>query len=303
MVLPQLGYREVRSVETEYGHWQIFARTKLLTAEQMQHIEIQMFFAVYRHRTSGRVFPVAGEFSDINALISNLISISSNLLKEQSPSSFLRIPLSLSEENAQDYGYVRGLILGILLMGMDLLFSIWFRIRPFGVITSILEYTRLVYFGTPGFGIFFGMVAIGIYFTVLFIALPILFGSFYRWKASRIRRFEESKVPDEALIYDYGAGAVTFIDDQYKVLVDDVRKNAMYQEVSSRWPLLDRESFENLYNQLCGGFCTPESLLEALNNIEQCSKDFRLSEFLGIMVAMLKRTPRVNLSISDSEEK
>ncbi len=151
--------------------------------------DIIQFFAILNSRLSDKKFVVSGLSEDLDHTVECLKYISSRIISGTSGDTsrrFFRFSNGLTIENAQDYGYIRGLLTGIVLMLIDTIPWHIGSFRPQGVLSTFLEYTRIVYYGTPGFAIVVGMAAIGIYFTILFILIPIMVGNLFVMKAKRL---------------------------------------------------------------------------------------------------------------------
>ncbi|HOK80745.1 MAG TPA: hypothetical protein PK303_07195 [bacterium] len=258
-----------------------------------------MFFSIFTSKSGEKKFPVSGICDNLDEIITALKYLSSFLFTDGTRRFLFR---KLTIENAQDYGYIRGLIAGIILMLID---TIPWRIgnfRPQGVLSTFLEYTRIVYYGTPGFAIVVGMAAIGIYFTVLFILLPILAGNFYLYKARRRQQSQILLMPECLVDFEYGKDAESSLSEQHIALIDSLKRDEIYKKVSRLWHNFKKEDFYELYEIFRGGFLTPEVLYNLLKKITRNCPDFDFKQFLEIMIDVMKRDTEVVIKVSDKNQ-
>ncbi|MCM8763828.1 MAG: hypothetical protein NC830_00450 [Candidatus Omnitrophica bacterium] len=302
ITLTKLGYKKHSEINLSNGSWQIFQREKTpdLGTNFNQKEKIQFFFAVWDPIFLTRKFSISGICGNIEELATELKFVASMLSESQR--GIFRLPKKLNVENAQDYGYIRGLVCGFILMLIDVLPWHIGSFRPQGIMSTFLEYTRIVYYGTPGFAIVVGMAAIGIYFTVLFIILPIIVANLYLLKARKIERKLVSSLPDALVEYEYGRDAETFLDQQLQLQIENIKKEEIYKRAVSIWKNIKKEDFYELYEILSGGLISAESLYDALKRITHMCPDFNFKEYLRIIIDTVKRDTDVILKVSEKKE-
>ncbi|MCX7706306.1 MAG: hypothetical protein N2115_08660 [bacterium] len=306
IILTKLGYQKNVEVNVPDGTWQIFCMEKETGIGVCSDKEsnIFMFFAIWSPRMFNKKFVVSGMYEDLDRTIESLKFISSKILPETTDVSkkVFRFPNKLTVENALDYGYVRGLLVGIILMVIDI--TPWHigNFRPQGILSMFLEYTRIVYYGTPGFAIVVGMAAIGIYFTVLFILLPIMIGNLFVRKAKRIERNIIYSMPEDLSEYDYGKDAEGALNDHYRQSIEKVKKEEIYKRITSIWKNIKKDDFQDLYEIFRGGLISVELLYNVLKRITETSPNFNLMEYLAIMIDVMRRNTKVVLKVSDRQE-
>lgn len=303
-LLTKIGYQKYSNIELSEGKWQIFLHKKELDTSISLNKKpgITHFFAIWSAKIQDKKFVVSGMCENPDNIICDLKYITSRILANDrfainKPFRFSRV---LTVENAQDYGYIRGLLMGIILMLVDILPWHVGSFTPLSVLGTFLDYTRIVYYGTPGFAIVVGMAAIGIYFTVLFILLPIISGNLFMIKARRIEKNIILSMPDTLSEYDYGKDAELFLNDQYRLLVENIKREDVYKKIVSLWKNIRKEDFLDLYEFFRGGFITAESLYDILKKITDTCPDFNFSECLRIMVDVMKRNTEVTLRVSET---
>lgn len=304
--LAKLGYEKYSEFNLNSGRWQIFLLKKKSEIEMRdQSHSIQFFFAIFFSKTSGKQFPISGIIENVEDLISGLRIVSSLVFTEdlQGSKKLFRFPRILNTENAQDYGYVRGLAVGIVLMFLDIIPWNIGNFRPSGILTTFLDYTRIVYYGTPGFAIIVGMAAIGIYFTVLFILIPIIFGNFCVFKARKIQSRRVENLPEFLFDCEFGKDAESSLNDQYHNRIENIKKEETYRKALSCWNNFKKEDFYELYKILKDGFCTAENLYDILCRITKLCPDFDIKKFLEIMRDVSRRSMQIVIKISDKQEK
>ncbi|MCM8829064.1 MAG: hypothetical protein NC902_07285 [Candidatus Omnitrophica bacterium] len=300
--LTKLGYQKHSEVNLPDGSWQIYQRVK--TPDIETHLnkkqKILFFFAVWSPASSNKKFPITGMCENIDEVINGLKFISS-LLPENRYGGF-RLQKKLDVQNAQDYGYIRGLLCGFFLMLIDILPWHIGTFRPQGIMSTFLEYTRIVYYGTPGFAIIVGMAAIGVYFTVLFIVLPIITANLYMIKARRIERATISSLPDILHECEYGQDAELFLDQQLRYRVENIKKEEIFKRAASIWENIKKQDIYELYEILKSGVISTETLYDIIKRTRHACGDFDFMEFLKIMIDTVSRDTEVLLKISEEKQ-
>lgn len=305
ITLTKIGYQKYSELKLDSGTWQIFLLEKKSKTEFFpdQAGRIILIFAIWYSKFSDRKFFVSGMCEDFEKIINGLKYISNSILANELDDGRkgFRFSKNLTLENAQDYGYIRGLMAGIALMLIDILPWHIGTFRPQGILSTFLDYTRIVYFGTPGFAIVVGMAAIGVYFTVLFILIPILTGRFFMVKARKIEQLKISSMPEVLFDCEFGRDAEAFLNEQYRMMVENVKMEEVYKRISSKWKNVRKEDFYELYEIFRGGLITAESLYEVLQKINRSCPEFNFSECLRIMTDIMKRDTEVVLKVSDKQ--
>jgi len=301
--LTRLGYKKHHEFDVPEGVWQVFCLEKKIEEDilSQKKEEIVLFFAIFISKLHERKFPVSGICDNPDEVITGLKYLSSFVFTDNDRK-FLSSKLTI--ENAQDYGYIRGLIAGIILMLIDIIPWHIGNFRPQGVLSTFLEYTRIVYYGTPGFAIVVGMAAIGIYFTVLFILLPILAGNFFLFKARKKQQKQISIMPECLADFEYGKDAESSLNEQHLSRVNNLKRDEIYRRVSTLWQNFKREDFYELYDIFRDGLLAPEVIYNLLEKITRNCPDFDFKKFLKIMIDIMKRDTEVVIKVSDkSQEK
>ncbi|MCM8760034.1 MAG: hypothetical protein NC906_09745 [Candidatus Omnitrophica bacterium] len=303
LTLTKIGYQKGSDIELPEGKWQLFYLMKEIQSaiSLNKKNQITNFFAIWIPNNQNRKFLVSGISENLDNIANDLKYIARKILTNFSSSErkFFRFSKNLTVENAQDYGYLRGLLAGIMLMIIDI--TPWHigTFRPQGILGTFLEYTRIVYYGTPGFAIVVGMGAIGIYFTVLFILIPIMTGNLFMLKARKIEKNVIFSMPDSLADYDFGKDAEISLNEQYRSLVENIKREEIYKKVVSIWKDLKKEDFFDLYDFFRGGLIAAESLYAILKRITDTCPSFDLKECLKIMIDVLKKDTEVVLKVSE----
>ncbi|GEM_PF-587872 len=306
IILTKLGYQKHSEIKLPDGIWQVFCTEKIpeLKIQSIERQKIMLFFAIWNQAHTEKKFIVSGMCESIENLkgplkfVSSIISHSSDRIRKR----FFRTAEMLSVENAQDYGYIRGLTIGIILMLIDILPWHIGRFRPQGIMSTFLDYTRIVYYGTPGFAILVGMAAIGIYFTVLFILFPITVGNLYLMKARRIERNIIESLPEVLFDWEYGKDAEASLYEQIRTATENIKREETYRQIVSRWKSINRADFYELYEIFREGLISARALYGILQKITKTCPDFDFNEYLRIMSDVNEKTTEVVLKISDKQE-
>jgi len=300
IILTKLGYQKALEIPTKTGLWQVYKLDRDIATGSRKE-KISYFYALYRSSISDKQFSVAGQFENIDDLVNNLKFLSSEIFLERCKFSIANV-FSISQadlEKARDYGYVCGLITGFVLMLVDIFF--WQIKSPgsTGILYTFIDYTRLVYYGTPGFAIVVGMGAIGIYFTVLFILLPIGIGNLYAWRARKKLKRVSVVAPESIFEYDYAEEVDEFIIEQYKREEENLKKEKMFQEMCMLWENFSRTDFDKIYQFLKEGLYSPENLLNIINEIRKTCPEFDFQKFLELFVNISAKNIDVVLKVSE----
>lgn len=238
-----------------------------------------MLCAIFRDK---KEFIVYGSYENLNKAKEILIEFSQIFhIREKKK---FGIPLTLTEENAQDYGYIRGLIVGVFLMLSDFLYSFFFKLKT-GIITGFIDYVKVIYHGTPGFGLFVGITGTGLYFIFLLILIPILFGTYYKKVGVKKIYRKVEKILNRLfnLDFDYGIDAERAIQDELELLIEEKRKLCIYNEIVKEIKI-EKEDFLTVYEKIKSGFFKLQDFLEFLILYEKKFNHFPLLKLLKIIL-------------------
>jgi len=148
-----LDYLRESVVECREGTWEIFTKRDFVFPYFIRTVTtpVNKFVAVF---SGNRKFLIYGSFDSIEDLNKHLVRFARGFLSK--PGTFLGIPRRLMYDNAQDYGYLRGLAAGIILMAADLSYSSVFKLQN-GILTGFIEFIKQVYYGDPPLAIGVGI--------------------------------------------------------------------------------------------------------------------------------------------------
>lgn len=253
-----LGYNKEAEIETPYGTWTLYTKRDFsFPYFNMQFsLPVNRFVAIYKGSEKNMI--VYGSFEkDIEEIRNRLLILTETMLAPVKK--FLGIPITLTEENAQDYGYIRGVIFGILLILADFIYSWTFTLRE-GVLTGFIEYIKPVYDGNPSLGNFIGLIWTGMYFGIPLILFPIIYGNICVKRAVRKRIQQMKKIQEISTGYEFGLKAEQALEEEFATIIDEKRKQAIYEELTKITDKLDRDGFETLYTGIRSGFISPEAI-------------------------------------------
>lgn len=285
-LLGWLGYTQEEEFRTGKGIWTIFTKREFTFPYFVSDYSspVNRFVAIYSDNGNSTI--VYGSFETMDKLKENLELIVKTFFPERKK--FLFIPLTLTEENAQDYGYIRGLIFGISLLSIDIVYSWHFKLRE-GILTGFIEYIKRVYDGNPALGIQIGILGTGLYFGFLLIFIPILMGNIYVKKEEKQRKKMYKNLPDEIKEFEFGVHAEQMLKEEFEMIVEEKRKEKIYQELITLTDI-EKNDFDNLYFRINQGFLSSEGLLEFIKNYKEKVKDLPIEKFLEI-VSKYKKAP------------
>ncbi|MGC8977119.1 MAG: hypothetical protein ACP5OB_05795 [Candidatus Ratteibacteria bacterium] len=279
-LLGWLGFNLKEIINTNSGKWELYTKENFKFPYFYSEFipSINEFCAIFKNSNE---FIVCGSFEKIENVKEHLIKISDFFLKKEKK--FLGIPLTLTEENAQDYGYIRGLILGFSLMIIDFLYSLIFKLKN-GIITGFIDYVKVIYYGTPGFGLFVGITGTGLYFIFLLIILPILFGTHYKKLATKkiLKNIEIFMKEIKTYNYEFGVDAEKTLEDEFTLIKEEKKKQQIYNELNKEIKISKNE-FEILYEKLKGGFLKIDDLLNFINEYKKIFREYPLEKFLQVI--------------------
>ncbi|MCM8804128.1 MAG: hypothetical protein NC833_02605 [Candidatus Omnitrophica bacterium] len=279
-LLGYLGFNKIETLETDSGKWEIYTKENFTFPYFYSNFNppTNKFCAIFKN---SKEFIIYGSFEKIEYVKEHLFKITNIFLKKEKK--FLGIPLTLTEENAQDYGYIRGLIVGFSLIIIDFLYSLIFKLKN-GVITGFIEYVKVIYFGTPGFGLFVGITGTGLYFIFLLIILPILFGIYYRKLAMKkiLKNIEVFINEIKPYGYEFGIDGEKTIEDEFILIIEEKKKEQIYNELKEKIDITKNE-FEILYEGLKASFLRLDDLLNFIKDYNEKFKNYPLEKFLQII--------------------
>lgn len=290
-----LGYKKEDEFYLKKGKWEIYTKREFTFPYFVSTYSspVNKFVAIYTGDGISTI--VYGSFENIDDLKKNLEIIVKTFFPEKRK--FFFIPLILTEENAQDYGYIRGIILGIFLLGIDIVYSWIFKLRE-GILTGFIEYIKRVYDGNPGLGMQIGILGTGLYFGFLLIFIPILFGNIYVKREEKLRKLKYKNLPDEIKGYEFGIKAEQSLREEFEMIVEEKRKEKIYQEISKETSI-SKQDFDNLYFELNRGFLSPESLLNFIKNYREKIKNLPIEKFLEIVSRYKKASIESEIKIKE----
>lgn len=279
-LLGWLGFIKEETLKTDSGEWEIYTKKNFTFPYfyRETYPSINKFCAIFKNSKESIIY---GIFENLEEVKNNLIKMSNIFLKKERK--LWGIPLTLTEENAQDYGYIRGLIVGFFLMLIDFLYSFIFKLKN-GIITGFIEYVKVIYHGTPGFGIFVGITGTGLYFIFLLIIIPILFGIYYKKTAVKKIIEKVDKHIEEIIAYQYEVGleAEKTIEDEFHLMIEERKKEQIYKELQN-FVNIEKGDFEILYEKIKIGFLKVQDLIDFLQYYLETFKQFPLIKFLEII--------------------
>lgn len=293
-LLGTLNYQKEDTVILKKGKWEVYTKRDFIFPYFLKTIDmpVNKFAAIYKEDNE---FIIYGSFEKLEEVKENLEKLIVSFLFPVGK--IFGIHKTLIPENAQDYGYTRGLLLGGLFMGTDILYSLIFKLKN-GVFTGFIEYIKLVYDGIPNLGIGIGIVGSGFYFGILLIFLPIFYGNICVVRAKKIEEMKLKELPDDFLSYEYGVEAERALEEEFNMILEERKKKEIYEEIKKIWQGIDDSDFEMLYQRLKEGFFSPESLYGFLTDIKKIESQMDLMKFLEIIIKFQKALPRVELKLN-----
>ncbi len=280
-ILGYLGFMKEDILKTDVGFWEIYTKKNFIFPHFLSEFNppINKFCAIFKN---SKEFIIYGTFEKLDEVKENLIQIAKTFFNKEKR--IFGIPLTLTEENAQDYGYIRGLTLGFLLLIFDFSYPFIFKFKS-GFIMGFIEYVKIIYYGTPGFGIFIGITGTGLYFIFLFILIPILFGWLYKKLATKrnlkILNFFIQNI--SSYNYEFGVDAEKTIEDEFSLIIEENKKQQIYNELKN-YVNIEKKDFEEIYEKLKTGFLNINELNKFFQEYEKVLKNFPFKKFLDIVL-------------------
>lgn len=293
-----LGYNKETELENAQGRWTIYTKKNFSFPyfNTQYSSPINRFVAIYKGNDNKNLL-VVGSFEGENTdeIKKNLFVLTDTVLA--SAEKFLGIPLQITEENAQDYGYIRGVILGIVLIIADFVYSWTFKLNE-GILTGFMEYIKQVYNGNPMLGNLIGIAWTGMYFGIPLILMPILYSNFCVKRAARIRQKKLQKIEQLLTGYEFGMNAEKSLEEELTTIIEEKKKSAIYEEIMKISKNLNREDFEILYIRIREGFLSPDSLLNFITDVRQLAgEDLPFDKFVEIIAKYHKADLVTELNI------
>jgi len=296
-LLGYLGYNKETDIEIPYGTWTLYTKRNFVFPYFNTRLPLptNRFVAIYKGVYKNLI--VYGSFEkELDEIKEKLLSIPEILLTPAKK--FLGIPLTLTEENAQDYGYIRGVIFGIILILADFVYSWTFTLRE-GVLTGFIEYIKKVYEGSnPALTNFIGISWTGMYFGIPLILLPILYGHICVRMAKRKRIKQMKKTEAISSGYEFGIKAEQALEEEFSTIIEEKRKEAIYKEISKITDKLDRDVFETLYLKIREGFISPEALDNFIKDFQDITEGaLSLEKFVEIVAKYQRAGPTTEIGV------
>ncbi len=287
-LLGYLGYNMESEFDACAGRWNVYTKRNFSFPYFNSGFSspVSKFAAVYR--SAGKNMFVYGSFDAENPeeIQRNLMMLTRTMLIPVQK--FLGIPRTLTEENARDYGYMRGIILGILLIILDFVYSWTFKLQE-GILTGFIEYIKRVYDGNPSLGNFIGFAWTGMYFGLPLIAMPIIYGNICVARAEKFRQKKLKKMEDTFSGYEFGVNAEKALEEEFTTIVEEKRKEVIYSEIIKINDRLSKEDFETLYREVREGFLSPDSLLNFMAELKELAgEELTFEKFLEIIAKYQK---------------
>jgi len=278
-LLGWLGYKREDAFEFENGKWEIYTKRNFIFPYFVTNYSspVNKFVAIYLSKENSII--VYGSFENIQKLKENLEIVTKTFFPVKKKLFF--IPLTLVEENAQDYGYIRGVLLGIALFFIDTLYSWIFKLR-YGIFTGFIDFIKNVYYGEPALAMGIGVLGTGLYFGFLLIFIPILLGNIYVKKEKKLREIKIKNLPDEIKEYEFGVKAERALKEEFEMIIEEKKKEKMYCEIN-KLSSISKTDFETLYFELNQGFLSAEGLLNFVNIYKDKLQNLPIEKFLEII--------------------
>jgi len=296
-LLGYLGYNMESEFEAYPGRWTVYTKRDFFFPYFNSGFSapVNRFAAVYR--SAGKNMLAYGSFETKNTdeIRQKLEVLTKTMLSPVKK--FLGIPQTLTEENARDYGYIRGVIIGILLIIADFVYSWTFKLQE-GLLTGFIEYIKQVYYGNPRLGNFIGFMWTGFYFGIPLIAMPILYGNICVRMADKSRQKKLRKIDELFTGYEFGVNAEKALEEEFATIIEEKKKEAIYGEINRIGGKLGREDFETLYIKIREGFLSPESIHFFITELKELSgEELPFEKFVEIVARYQKTGLKTELDI------
>ncbi len=268
-----LGYNKEDEFENPHGRWAVYTKKDFsfpyFNTEYSS--PVNKFVAVYKGANGKNMF-VYGSFEaqDTGGTKKNLLTFTNTMLAPVEK--FLGIPVTLTEENARDYGYIRGVILGIVLIIADFVYSWTFKLNE-GILTGFIEYIKRVYDGNPALGNAIGIAWTGMYFGLPLILMPILYGNVCVRRAAQAMQKKLKRIEPILTGYEFGVNAENALEEELATIIDEKKKAVIYDEMLKTDAKLGKEDFETLYRQIQEGFLSPDALRDFIDDVKKLAGD------------------------------
>ncbi|MBN1444894.1 MAG: hypothetical protein JW957_02155 [Candidatus Omnitrophica bacterium] len=296
-LLGYLGYNMESEFDAPPGRWTVYTKRDFSFPYFNSGFSapVNRFAAVYRG--AGKNMMVYGSFETKNTdeIQEKLEILTKTMLSPVQK--FLGIPRTLTEENARDYGYIRGVIIGIILIIADFVYSWTFKLQE-GILTGFIEYIKQVYYGNPRIGNFIGFAWTGFYFGIPLIAVPILYGNICVKMAEKSRQRKLRKMETLLTGYEFGVNAEKALEEELSTIIEEKKKEAIYGEIAKINVKLGREDFETLYLKIREGFLSPESIHYFITELKELAgEEMPFEKFVEIIARYQKTGLKTELDI------
>lgn len=295
-LLGWLGYTREKTFQTPVGKWEIYTKRNFKFPYFINHLSapINKFVAIL---IGEKEMVVYGSFEEsIEEIEKDIVILTQTFFIP--PRKILGMPLVLTEENAQDYGYIRGILIGVFFIFLDLGYSWIFKLRN-GIITGFIDYIKLVYWGNPPLGIGIGIAATGLYFGVLLILIPILTGNIYVKMAKKVQQKRLEKMPESFKNYEFGIHAERNLAEEFSTIVEEKKKESIYSEIKKIYSGIDKNDFEFLYMEIRKGLLSPEAIYEFLENYRKIiGEKIPIKKFLEIIIKYEKASFQTEIKLT-----
>lgn len=282
-LLGYLGYNKETEFETSHGSWTVYVKKEFSFPYFNAGFSspVNKFAAVYKGKSKNMLVYGSFEAQNTDEIKKNLFILTGTMLAPVEK--FLGIPTTLTEENAQDYGYIRGVILGIVLIISDFVYSWTFKLNE-GILTGFIEYIKRVYDGNPALGNSIGFAWTGMYFGLPLILMPILYGNFCVRRAARARQKKLQRIERLLAGYEFGINAENSLEEELATIIEEKKKAVIYDEIMKISKNLNREDFETFYIRIQEGFLSPDALLNFIADLKEVAgKELPFEKFVEII--------------------
>jgi len=297
-----LGYNHETEIQAPYGVWNIYTKRDFVFPyfNIRFSLPINRFIGIYKGEEKQML--VHGSFEkEIDELKEQLLLLTTAMLTPVKK--FLGIPITLTEENAQDYGYLRGVIFGVMLILADFVYSWTFALRE-GVLTSFMDYIRRVHEGNPSITNVIGILWTGMYFGIPLILMPIIYGNICMWLARKRRKKQVSAIGEMAAEYEFGIRVEQVLEEEFATIIEEKRKKAVYEELAQITDKLDKDGFETLYTIIRGGLISPEAIEAFITEFKELvGESISFEQFVEIVAKYQKTEPSTEIEIKNHSQR
>lgn len=300
-LLGYLGYNMESEFDAHPGRWTVYTKRGFSFPyfNSALSAPVNRFAAIYRGADKNMMVYGSFETKNTEEIQEKLETLTRTMLAPVQK--FLGVPRTLTEDNARDYGYIRGVIIGIILILADFVYSWTFKLQE-GILTGFIEYIKQVYYGNPRIGNFIGFAWTGFYFGIPLIALPILYGNVCVKMADKSRQRKLRKLESLFTGYEFGVNAEKALEEEFTTIIEEKRKEAMYGELNKINNNLGRDDFEALYLKIREGFLSPESIQDFITELKELAGEgLPFEKFVEIVARYQKTGLKTELDIKTTK--